>query len=258
MIDINQIISFYPENLKPFKRNLLREYFQYKILEIIFDSDFGGRLVFLGGTALRIIYSNKRFSEDLDFDNLGLEERDFKNLTNLIKKRLELEGYNIETKSKFGDVYNSNISIRGVLFENNLSNHPEEKLVIQLQTEPQKFEYEEELKILNKFDIFLHIKVVPVDLLLSQKISAIFTRPRALGRDFYDVVFLLGMTKPNIEYLNNKLNIRNFDELKEKLLLKCGELDFEHLARDVEPFLFDARDAKRVRNFCDYIKNYQF
>lgn len=258
MIDINQIISFYPENLRPFKRNLLREYFQYKMLEIIFDSDFGGRLVFLGGTALRIIYSNKRFSEDLDFDNLGLEERDFENLTNLIKKRLELEGYNIEIKNTFGNVYTSFVKIQGVLFDNNLSNHPEEKLVIKLQTEPQKFEYNSELKILNKFDVFIHIKVVPEDILLSQKINAIFTRPRTMGRDFYDVVFLLGRSKPNIAYLKNKLNVRNYNELKEKLLLKCKELDFEKLARDIEPFLFDSKDAKRVRNFCDYIENYQF
>lgn len=258
MIDINQIISFYPENLRPFKRNLLREYFQYKILEAVFDSDFGGKLVLLGGTALRIIYSNRRFSEDLDFDNLDLREGDFKNLTSLIKKRLELEGYNIEIKNSFGDVYTSSISIPEILFESKLSNHPEEKLVIKLQTEPQKFEYNSDLKILNKFDVFLHIKVVPVDILLSQKITEIFTRPRPLARDFYDVVFLLGRTKPDIQYIKNKLNIRNLDELKDKLLIKCKELDFEKLARDIEPFLFDSKDAKRVRNFYDYIKNYQF
>lgn len=256
MLEIEQIISFYPENLRPFKRNLLREYFQYKILEAIFDYKFGEKLVFMGGTALRIVYSNKRFSEDLDFDNLGLEERDFENLTNLIKRSLELEGYSIDTKSKVGDVYSSNISIPGVLFENNLSNHPEEKLVIQIQTEPQKFNYSSELKILNKFDVFLHIKVVPIDILLSQKITAIFTRP--LGRDFYDIVFLLGRTKPNIEYLKKKSNIKDFNQLKDKLLLKCKELNFEHLARDVEAFLFDPTDAKRVRHFYDYIKNYHF
>ena len=33
MLDIKQIEPFYPENLRPFKRNLLREYVQYKILE---------------------------------------------------------------------------------------------------------------------------------------------------------------------------------------------------------------------------------
>ena len=258
MIDINQIISFYPENLRPFKRNLLREYFQYKILEAVFDSDFGGRLVLMGETALRVVYSNKRFSEDMDFDNLDLREGNFKNLTNLIKKRLELEGYNIEIKNSFGDVYTSSISIPEILFESKLSNHPEEKLVIKLQTEPQKFDYKSELKILNKFDVFLHVKVVPPDILLSQKITAIFLRSRPLGRDFYDVVFLLGRTKPNIEYINSKLNIEDLDNLKDKLFLKCKELDFEKLARDVEPFLFDSKDSKRVRNFHDYIKNYQF
>lgn len=33
MLDIQQIESFYPEYLKPFKRNLLREYLQFKILD---------------------------------------------------------------------------------------------------------------------------------------------------------------------------------------------------------------------------------
>ena len=70
MLDLKQIESFFPENLKPFKRNLLREYLQYKILESVFDSRFGSRLSFMGGTATHIIHSNNRFSEDLDFDNL--------------------------------------------------------------------------------------------------------------------------------------------------------------------------------------------
>lgn len=257
MLEIEQIVSFYPENLRPFRRNLLREYFQYKILEAIFDSEFTRKLVFMGGTALRIVYFNKRFSEDLDFDNVGLKKLDFENLVNLIKKRLELEGYSVETKNTFTNVYKSYIRIPGVLYENNLSNHPEEKVEIQLQTEPQKFDYNSELKILNKFDVFTHIKVVPIDILLSQKLTAIFTRPRTLGRDFYDVVFLLGRTKPDIEYLNDKLDIKDFNQLKEKLLLKCKELNFERLARDVKPFLFDTIDAKRVRNFYDYIKSYK-
>ena len=68
MLDLKQVESFYPESLRPFKRNLLREYLQYKILEIIFGSEFGEKLVFMGGTATRIIHENTRFSEDLDFD----------------------------------------------------------------------------------------------------------------------------------------------------------------------------------------------
>lgn len=256
MIDINQIISFYPNNLKPFKRNLLREYFQYKILETVFDSAIGRKLVFMGDTALRIVYSNKRFSEDLDFDNFDISAGEFESLSQLIKKELELEGYNIEIKTSYGDVFTAHVNILEVLYENGLSGHPEEKLVIRVQTEPQKFEYNIDLKLLNKFDVFLQVKVVPEDLLLSQKITAIFTRPRPLGRDFYDVVFLLGRTEPDIEYLQDKLDIRDFTELKGRLLQKCNELDFEQLAGDLKPFLFDPDESKRVTHFPEYIRNY--
>ena len=54
MLDIDQIESFYPVQLRIFKKNLLREYLQYKILEIIFDSNFGEKLSFMGGTTIRI------------------------------------------------------------------------------------------------------------------------------------------------------------------------------------------------------------
>ena len=62
MVDIEQIVSFYPGYLHSFKKNLLREYFQYKILEIIFDSKFGDKLSFMGGTAAHIVYQNERFA----------------------------------------------------------------------------------------------------------------------------------------------------------------------------------------------------
>ena len=66
MLELDQIISFYPEKLRIFKKNILREYLQYKILEIIFNSPFANKVVFMGGTALRIFYDNARFSEDLN------------------------------------------------------------------------------------------------------------------------------------------------------------------------------------------------
>jgi len=151
MLDIKQIESFYPEYLRSFKRNLLREYLQYKILEIMFDSRFGERLSFMGGTATRIIHSNTRFSEDLDFDNLGLEEKDFGQLVKLIQKTLQLEGYTVETKNVFKGAYRSYIRIPNILFESGLSEQKEEKLSIQVNAEPQGFNYHPDKIILNKF-----------------------------------------------------------------------------------------------------------
>jgi len=258
MLDINQIESFYPETMRPFKRNLLREYMQYKILEVIFDSRYGDKLAFMGGTATRIIHSNTRFSEDLDFDNLGLNENEFRLLIQSIQKRLKLQGYNIEAKNVFRDAYRSYLRIPDVLFENKLSDHRKEKLLIQIDTEPQGFHYQLDKIIINKFDVFLRINVVPPDILLAQKIYCIFERKRPLGRDFYDAIFLLGKTKSNLDFLKLKLKIKDKVDLKSKLLLKCKKLNLKQLAEDVEQFLFVPSDSKKVLLFYDYIKNCEF
>ena len=121
MLDIKQIESFYPENIRIFKRNLLREYLQYKILEAIFDSEFGEKLSFMGGTAIHIIHQNNRFSEDLDFDNIGLNEKDFEQLIQLIQRRLNLEGYKLEIRNVYKSAYRSYIRFSDILFENKLS-----------------------------------------------------------------------------------------------------------------------------------------
>lgn len=258
MLDIEQIESFYPEKLKSFKRNLLREYMQYKILEVIFDSKFGEKLSFMGGSAIRIVHSNTRFSEDLDFDNLGLREKEFEQMVKLIQKKLELEGYIVEIKNAFTGAYRSYIRIPNVLFDNGLSKHKKEKLLIQVDAEPQEFKYRQDKVIISKFDVFLQINVVPVGVLLAQKIYAIFKRKRAMGRDFYDAVFLSGKTKVNLNYLKSKLKINNTADLKRRLLLKCKKFDFNQLAQDTEPFLFTPSDAKKVLFFHDYVKNYEF
>lgn len=258
MLDLAQIESFYPESLRLFKRNLLREYLQYKNLETIYDSEFGAKLVFMGGTAIRIVHGNTRFSEYLDFDNLGLSPDEFGHLTRLIQKRLELEGYEVEIKNVFRKAFTCEIKILGVLFAYGLSGHRQEKLLIKLNAEAQGFSYLPDKVILNKFDVFLHVNVVPADILLAQKIYAAFNRHRPVGRDFYDIVFLLGKTRPNIDYLRSKLRIKDNTDLKRRLLERCEKLDFEVLAREDEPFLFVPADAKRVRDFCRYIEGIEF
>ncbi len=232
----------------------MREYLQYKILEVVFDSEYGEKLSFMGGTATHIIHQNNRFSEDLDFDNSGLKERDFRQLAEFLQRRLYLEGYEAETKSVFKGAYRCYIKVADVLFESGLSGHKEEKLLIQLDAEPQGFSYQPDKIIINKFDVFVRINVVPLDVLLSQKIYAIFRRKRPMGRDFYDAVFLFGKTKPNFDYLKLKLKIKDMTGLRKNLLQRCKDLDFKRLAKDVEPFLFVANDSKKVLFFCDYIR----
>ena len=169
-----------------------------------------------------------------------------------------MEGYPVEIKNVFSGAYRSYIRIPDILFKTGISGHKDEKLLIELDTEPQGFEYHPDKIILNKFDIFLRINVVPVDILLAQKIYAIFSRKRPMGRDFYDTVFLLGKTKPNYDYLRSKIKIKDKIDLKDRLLLKCKDLDFNRLSSEVEQFLFAPSDSKKVLFFYEYIQNYEF
>jgi predicted nucleotidyltransferase component of viral defense system len=254
MLSLSNIEKYYSASEQSFKKNILREYLQYKILEIIFNSKIAQQLAFLGGTNLRIVHGNSRFSEDLDFDNFGLTQDQFVELSSEVKRGLELQGYEVEIKNVFKGAYRSYIRMPKVLFDNDMSNLHNEKILIQIDTVPHAFDYTKDAITLNKFDVFTQIYTTPIDILLSQKIYAAVNRPRAKGRDFFDIVFLIPQTKPNYEYLKKKLGVRNGIELKDLLLSKIAELDFNVLARDVEPFLIHAGDSKRVKMFVSYIK----
>lgn len=254
MLTLEQIEQQYPENFRTFKRSLLREYLQYKILEIIFVSEYAAKLSFLGGTALRIVYNNQRFSEDLDFDNFDLRENDFSALAQKVKAGLEAEGFKIGIDVAGKEAYRCNVRFPNLLFGSGLTPHQSEKILIQIDSLSHTFAYRPERKILNKFDVFSEIFVTPPDLLLSQKINAVVNRKRAKGRDFYDIVFLLTFIKPNYQYLQQKMDINKPEELRAKLLKLINKLDFIKLAQDVEPFLFNPKDSKKVALFPDFIK----
>ncbi|MEX2410822.1 MAG: nucleotidyl transferase AbiEii/AbiGii toxin family protein, partial [Candidatus Paceibacterota bacterium] len=240
MLTLREIKPFYPDNLHRFPRFLLREYLQYKILEIIFESRYATHVCFLGGTCLRIVHGNNRFSEDLDFDNIDLNENAFQDIATDIEKQLEREGYEVELKTVMMGAWHCHIKFPGLLFEEGNSGHSEEKILIQLDTEPQHFNYEPERHILNKFDVFTTILTTPLPLLMSQKIYAIINRKRNKGRDFFDLVFLMSRNiKPDYRYLNEKLSISNADTLKNDILFKCDQLNMEEMANDVRPFLFE-------------------
>lgn len=82
------------------------------------------------------------------------------------------------------------------------------------------------------------------------------TRPRPMGRDFYDAVYLMGKTRTNLAYMQLKIGISNFKELKGKLLAKCAEIDLEGLAADVRPFLIKAGDIENVRLFPQVLSHH--
>lgn len=254
MLNFNQVLAYYPENIRVFKRNILKEYLQYQILDIIYSTDYSSGLIFLGGTAIRIVHDSMRFSEDLDFDSKGLTIDDFRKISARIKKQLQLHGYTVEVENVFKGAFHCYIKFPGLLYQNNLSGYIEEKIRIQLDAEPQAYDYKPDNYLLNRFGIFRYIKVSPQNLLLSQKIHACLGRKKEKGRDFFDLVFLMGKTNPDYAYLDEKLNIATKQELIAVLKKRSEKFNFKNLARDVEPFLFDESQKNRVLMFKQWLK----
>jgi len=249
MLKMEEILSYYPDNLHTFRQFIFKEYLQYIILKLIFESKYGIKLYFLWWTCLRIIHNNQRFSEDLDFDNIGLSVKDFWALSEIVKYGLEKEGFEVEIKNVYKWAYRCNIKIPKILKDLWFSLLDNEKILIQLDTAPHNFEYKPEIKILNKFWLTFGINTTPIDIIASQKIYAIFNRNRPKWRDFFDLVFLLSKTKPNLEYLENKLGFKSMEETKTNIIKFCQSLDFKALTEDVEVFLFDEWWRNNVKFF---------
>ena len=258
MLNISQIQTVYPLHLQSFKPFLLREYLQYKILALLFKSEYASQFVFLGGTCLRIVHDNNRFSEDLDFDNFNVTTEDFEKVATFIKNGLEREGLLIEMEQVYRGAYHCYIKFPNLLYQTGLSGHKEAKILIQLDTEPQNFDYKPEAYLLNKFDVFGNIRTTPLDLLLSQKITAFVQRRQPKGRDIYDITFLCSKTRPNYDYLSLRLGINNPEELKILLLDRFNSMNLDKLATDVSSFLFNRNDVERIYLFSQFVKQTKF
>jgi len=258
MLNLQEIISTYPNILQAEKRQILREYLQYKILNYIFNRKHSNKLCFIGWTCLRLIYWNKRFSEDLDFDNKNLSYEEFSQIWTYIQNMLELEWLEVEIKLIQKQAFHCAIKIPKILFENNLAGMSTEKITIKIDTFDQWVDYDVEVTKIDKFDTIWLIRKASVSVLLAQKIYTAFDRERTKWRDFFDIVFLLAQTKkPDYNFLKVKIGIDNPIDLKKHIRESCKRLDFKLLYQDVQKFLFNPHDQS-VLLFPEIIKQIEF
>lgn len=249
MLSFNEIKKHYSNRENNLPQLILKEYLQYKILDIIFASQYGADFVFMGGTAIRIVYGNDRFSEDLDLDNSVLSPNDFSNLILHIKRELEKDGLSVEFRNTFQNVYHCYLKFPQILFSNKLSALKDEKIMIRLDSFQTRKLGKINTRIISKADIFSEIRVYPPELILAQKIDALFHRRRSKGRDIYDIVYLFSLTEPDYAYLNHTINISNKKDLVTKMKNLFSEKELQTLAQDVRPFLIDSRKIIQIEKF---------
>jgi predicted nucleotidyltransferase component of viral defense system len=259
MISFNEIKSFFAEGLRTNPSHfeyMLKEYFHYRMLDIIFSGEYASKMSFIGGTNLRILHQIQRFSEDLDFDCFNLSREDFLSLTDKIINRFRQEGIIVEADEKEKDkklvAFRRNIVFPGLLFDLGFTGHREKKLLIKIECEPHNYEYEPEKPIIQKFNVFTQIFAPSPSILLSMKTGAVLERGK--GRDYYDFIFLSGITDPDFGYLEAKFGITNFTDLHDRILESCQETDFKLKSRDFEKLVFEQTETKKVLFFNEYIQ----
>ena len=258
MISLDEIKSFFADSLRGNPSHLeyiLKEYFHYRMLDIIFSGEYASMLSFIGGTNLRILHHIQRFSEDLDFDCFQLSRGEFFQLTNNVIARLREEGIKVEADDKEKDLqltaFRRNIIFPGLLFDLGFTGHREKKLLIKIECEPHHYAYEPVKPLIQKFNVFTQIFAPSPDILLSMKTGAVLERGK--GRDYYDFIFLSGITDPDFGYLDMKFGITHYTQLYERILESCETTNFENKSRDFEKLVFDPAETKKVLFFKEYI-----
>lgn len=228
--------------------NKTREFLQVLCLKIMSERGSFDRMAFLGGTALRLLFQLRRFSEDLDFSLLKAGDMDVAALSAEFVKHLHLYGFQAEAKVKtVGAVRSMMLKFPGLLKELGLSALKDEKLAIKwdVDTNPPQGGVSVS-EMMNKYFTF---RVVHYDLpsLFAGKLHACLFRNYIKGRDWYDFIWYVSKkVRPNLALLKNAvLQTEKKDlEISEAglgsfLIESIKRVDFKVLRQDVERFLED-------------------
>lgn len=257
MIDIEYIRSFFPTTIareSRFDRYMLKEYLQLLILDHLATTPYINKMSFIGGTNLRLIQGIDRFSEDLDFDCMNLSEEEFMAMTDSVVQYLKQNNVEVETRDKPNPhltAFRRNQYFPQMLFDLGLTGHREERLLLKIEAQDQGVEYQPVVSNVNKMGFFFNIQVPPIDVLCAMKFAAILARQK--GRDFYDAIFLLSKTKPNMDFLRARTGIASIEELKATIAERLQKIDLNHKKRDFMHLLFNEINADRILQFADVI-----
>jgi hypothetical protein len=111
--------------------------------------------------------------------------------------------------------------------------------------------------VLNRFDVFAPVNCAPDSMILATKLCSILERSK--GRDFYDIVELIKTTKPDIDYIANRMEFgrlkkvyagpQSYVELARPIL---ETVDWIDKTKEIEKFLFDPDEAIKVQMFSSY------
>jgi len=200
--------------------NIVREYFQHVFLGELYKLPDAGKMLFKGGTALRIIYGSPRFSEDLDFSLFGVERNAVKlfveNLFVKVLAEIERAGIHIELGEKTDATSGGYFGVATFrMFE-----YPPVGAEINVSARNGRHITGEVDSVVNDFVPAYTVIHLSQEELVEEKIFGAL-RERKKPRDFYDLYFI--MRKGMISIQQKK----KLAEIKDSVIAEARQINFK-------------------------------
>jgi len=259
MISLDAIKNFYPAELRNnavFSKYLLKEYIQLMVLDYLSTTGFIRKIVFIGGTCLRLVKGIDRFSEDLDFDFKNLTEEEFIKMTGSVLLFLQRSGLKVVSRDRDAGkrkAFRRSIYFPGLLFELGLTGHREERFMIKIESQDQLFAYHPRLVHIKGCGFFFPFPVPPDGTLCAMKVSAMLDRQK--GRDFYDAMFLLGQILPDYNFLSVRLGVPDLEGLKKRTAEALTTVDLTAKTKDFEHLLFSKANSRKILRMGEFMNS---
>lgn len=254
--------SYTPKNKKE-AQSALREIMQEIALAGLYRSGFFDKAAFYGGTALRIFHKLDRFSEDLDFSLLQVEQEfSLEKYQNAIVNEFAALGMNVSISEK-QKVKQNNINsaflksetlwrelkLETIIPQIGLNTKANVKIKIEVDTEPPlNFKTEEKL-LLQPFAFYVKCFTLP-DLFAGKMHALLFRKwgTNVKGRDWYDMEWYIrkGIKLDLSHFLTRAQDSGDWKEetisekeFRELLAQKIDTVNMEFVKRDVIRFIKD-------------------
>lgn len=199
-------------------QNVVREYCQHLFLSFLYQRAGSEKLLFKGGTALRIVFHSPRFSEDLDFTGINIIQTEVETIFTNTLVDIEHTGIHVE-------LIEGKPTTGGYLGIANFYAY-EKTIPIKIEVSLRKGKKSTGIRtfIENEYVPAYTLVHLPKEEIIKGKMEALINRHKP--RDFYDYFFLLSGNYPLVKEEENltqvltllkktKINYRN--ELREFL-----------------------------------------
>lgn len=237
---------------------LVREYLQARILQALQEHGAFQDWAFVGGTALRFLFSIQRFSEDLDFSAAAPGKgKDFAAAMAAVENAFRREAYEVGVAVKAEKtVASAFLKFPGLLFEVGVSPHRSQVLSVKVEIDTNPPAGAVLATTLTRRHVTLNLLHYDKASLFAGKLHAVLTRRYTKGRDLYDLVWYLAdptWPPPNLDLLNAALvqtgwqgPVMTSANWRSQVTTRLDKIDWTAARQDVLPFLTRPPEADLI------------